>query len=536
MDINLIYHFGAHEPKRKPDSTRYDEYSPHIKGTGLELINIKFDEIFPVFYKYYDDSPVGKAILRNNEKVACKDIKVSLLVKEYMVNPKECKTPSRMDASSEQEIDLYGLFTNEILGITEGTKVSANIFVEYTINGKPYHEEYIETIRIYDRNAITWDDDKKAAAFVTTKDTAVLKFSKNVAGMIKGKVSSSLNDNLLSAMGMFNAISLYGIKYITDPSSAYEVLSQDKLKVDFLQFPRQTLDYKSGDCDDLTVLYCALLESLGIKTAFITIPGHIFMAFSMDVKPEYAQSTFVKPDNYIYRGDQTWVPVEITALDNGFLNAWNTGAKEWREYSGKDKAGFYPVYEAWEKYEPVGFTEPAEGIVLPAEDTLIRYYLEEVMVFVEQEIFPREEKYKAEIKRTGGNVKSVNGLGVLYAKYGLYDKALVQFNIVLKKNEYVPALINAGNIYYLKGEMEKSLTYYERAYTKMPDNPKVLLCVARVNHEMENYGTVKKLYAKLKDLDPGLADEFAYLDLRGDEAARAAEVIKAKGVVLWEEE
>ena len=48
----------------------------------------------------------------------------------------------------------------------------------------------------------------------------------------------------------------------------------DKNAVDFLQFPRQTLVYGAGDCDDISILYNSLLESVGIRTAFITIPGH----------------------------------------------------------------------------------------------------------------------------------------------------------------------------------------------------------------------------------------------------------------------
>ena len=50
-----------------------------------------------------------------------------------------------------------------------------------------------------------------------------------------------------------------------------------------------------------------------------------------------------------------------------------------------------------------------------------------------------------------GSPKYINKLGVLYAKYELTDKALVQFNKILKTREYYPALINMGNIYLFKG-------------------------------------------------------------------------------------
>ncbi|MCK4542225.1 MAG: transglutaminase domain-containing protein [Spirochaetales bacterium] len=77
-----------------------------------------------------------------------------------------------------------------------------------------------------------------------------------------------------------NYLGLYGLNYVVDPRTPYTELSQQREWIDFIQFPRQTLEYRAGDCDDLSILYCALLESVGIETAFITVPGHILMAFS----------------------------------------------------------------------------------------------------------------------------------------------------------------------------------------------------------------------------------------------------------------
>ena len=89
-------------------------------------------------------------------------------------------------------------------------------------------------------------------------------------------------------MGMFEALRLYGINYVIDPNSSYIELSSQAEAVDYLQFPHQTLFYRGGDCDDLSILYSALLESVGIETAFITIPGHIYMAFALDIGEDEA--------------------------------------------------------------------------------------------------------------------------------------------------------------------------------------------------------------------------------------------------------
>jgi hypothetical protein len=59
---------------------------------------------------------------------------------------------------------------------------------------------------------------------------------------------------------MFEALRLYGINYVVDPASSYAALSEDASGLDSLNYPYQTLYYRSGDCDDLSILFCSLLE------------------------------------------------------------------------------------------------------------------------------------------------------------------------------------------------------------------------------------------------------------------------------------
>jgi tetratricopeptide (TPR) repeat protein len=127
-------------------------------------------------------------------------------------------------------------------------------------------------------------------------------------------------------------------------------------------------------------------------------------------------------------------------------------------------------------------------------------------------------------------------MGVLYARYGLMDKAEVEFAKVLDANDYLPTLINLGNMYYLRGQWYQALEYYQRASKKAPENPTVLLGIARVYHELENYKIVEKTYEQLKDKAPDIADRFAYLEMTKSEGVRSADVVRLKGIVLWEEE
>jgi tetratricopeptide (TPR) repeat protein len=219
-----------------------------------------------------------------------------------------------------------------------------------------------------------------------------------------------------------------------------------------------------------------------------------------------------------------------------FETAWFTGAKEWRENRGAGQAVLYPVREAWGTYQAVGFKEGGTGIPLPDRQQVTEAVLIAVNKHVEREIFPQVERLKKKLKENPDDIRSRNKLALTHARYGLYDKALADFLQILKNREYSPALTNAANIYYLKGSLPEALAYYNRALEQNNNNRSALVGVARCNYDLENYGTVKQTYAKIAELDPGLAERFGYLDLRGDDEVRASAVAELSTTVVWEEE
>ncbi|UCB46227.1 MAG: tetratricopeptide repeat protein [Spirochaetota bacterium] len=559
-DTEIYYNLGlAYDKKSKSEKASYDESigiekpekeklppkTKHLlkeeafkrKGDYLKFTDIIFDTVFPVLFKYYDEYPVGRAVLYNSSDSPVNNIKVSLFVKRYMDSPKRCEAPDQLYADKATTINLYALFTDSVLDITEGTKVAADVILTYTYKDNEYSSTVVKTIDIYDRNATVWDDNRKTAAFVTSRDPAVLKLSKFIAGAIQDKGSTAIDKNLRMAMAVYETLSLYGMSYVVDPVSPYSEFSQKKEAVDFLQFPRQSLEYKAGDCDDLSIMYNAMLESLGIETAFITTPGHIFSAFSIGMNPQEARKTFWKTDELIFMNKKAWIPVEVTQINEGFLNAWHAGATQWREAVAKKKEGFYPVHDSWKLYEPVGLPAERVELSLPSRESVISNYLQEVAAFIDREVNSRVASLQTEINRSGGSPKFINKLGVLYARYGLFNKAEREFQRILAKNEtYIPALLNMGHIHYLKKDTDSALEYYEQAYKKSPNNPHTLLSMARVNHELENYDIVKKLYERLKATDQELASQYAYLVLQGEEAVRATKTDELEQVVIWAED
>jgi tetratricopeptide (TPR) repeat protein len=230
---------------------------------------------------------------------------------------------------------------------------------------------------------------------------------------------------------------------------------------------------------------------------------------------------------------RAWMPVETTIIEDGFLKAWLIGSKEWRDNSTRKNAFLFTTKDAWKIYEPVGLFG-SSTLTLPDSDRVVREYVAEVQRFINREISSIERKLISEIDRSGGNANTVNRLGVLYARYGLEEKAISAFNRILKTDEYAPSLMNLGNVYYLQDEYEAALVYYERAYQQEPDNPRVLLGLTRVYQKLGEQEEANKAYSRLKRIDPSLADEYAYLGKANGDGSRAFHP-NGDQKMLWDE-
>ncbi len=417
----------------------------------LQIIDPRFEPVFPVFFKWYDSNPAGTVVIVNKENREIRNVKASIFVKEFMDAPKVFAEIPVLAKGEAKEVPVQALFTDSVLGITESTKVAAEIEVSYELGNGTLKAMRVETLRVLDRNAMNWADDRRAASFVTAKDPVILALAKDVAGAVREAGGAGSDLDLRIAMGIYQALGLYGMKYVIDPASSYVDFSKNESAVDFLQFPRQTLQYKSGDCDDLTILYAALLESVGVETAFITVPGHILAAVALPMTPEEAERTFSRLDRYIVDKGKTYIPVETTIFARGFNAAWAEGARQWR--LGGTEARLIPVRDAWKTYEAVGLREDAPSLSYPAARAVVASYRGELDRFVSDELVPQVARLQEEIKRSGASSRNLNRLGVLYARYGKYAEAEVEFQKVVKRNEeYVPTLVNMANIALIRGD------------------------------------------------------------------------------------
>ena len=327
-----------------------------IKNSSSE-----YEAIFPIFYSRYDQNPFGKVTFLNNEKNAITDVEVSVFIEQFMSTPKVVASYDKVGFGQEFEVNLTAFLNESILNQLQNQLSTLEVKVTYRSLGKASEYKENVSLQTFTRNSMSWEDDRRAAAFISARDGAVQRFARQIQLALKNRVGENPNNQYASAV--FTVLKAYGINYVVDPSSAFTD-NVGTASIDFLQFPYQTLLYHGGDCDDLTILNCSLLEALGVKTAIITIPGHIFMAYDSGYTISEADNKLGRR-NYISQDNKAWVPVEITVSQDTYSLALQLGMKQWNKYP--EERLLIPVEEAWKEYKPVSLPDSDISLAFPKD-------------------------------------------------------------------------------------------------------------------------------------------------------------------------
>lgn len=293
----------------------------------IEYVQI-LSEVYPSSYQALANRPLGKARVRN---VSTKPItaKVSFFVEQYMDNPTEGR-PVYIEPNAEIDVPFYAIFNDAIKFVPSMVLRAANVFVKASL-AEDYDDKSQTRLIIRGRN--DWDGDALTLRyFVTPEDPDIMRFTRTVMSQYKDTIAvvAKQLEKFRTARLLFNEFASR-LTYVNDP----------KASKDRVQFPSETIVLRGGDCDDMTVCYSSLLASVGISTAFVDIvppqrldDAHIFILFDTEVPASQASLIGENPKRYVIRknerGEETvWIPVETTAITEGFQRAWEVGAKEY---------------------------------------------------------------------------------------------------------------------------------------------------------------------------------------------------------------
>ncbi len=444
-------------------------------GTPLSEKDIKIkefsaDRVFAALYTSYYEKAIGRLKLQNTSSGPLKEVKASLYLKNYMDNQTYSLVEKKVVAKNQVvSIPIYAFLNENIKNLHEDTQTTAVLEIDYKkADGKQYKKRDLVKLILKGVNALTWDNLDKLGSFISYKNKQIIRFAR---AALNTKVNSKIdvNTTLVQMVKIVQAVKDAGIKYVSDPSSYRQYSSA---KVDYIQYPVQTLMLKTGDCDDLTVLLTSLLESVGIQTAFVSVPGHIFMmARANDVSDTV---------RVVHHRGGKWIPIEATVIDKGFAYAWMQGYRNYTAYKNRE---IKTVQHVTSKYAPL----------LPKWDETFRIKLSASYVKETQDqlkILSKmliDDPKKVDMKQP---LKKINSQGIKLAKAGQIEKAEAVFKKCIQKNaDYKSPYYNLIVLYWLNKQYNKAVKMFEDFNKKYKKDSKAHFLISKVYLDM---GQVKK--------------------------------------------
>lgn len=475
-----------------------------IKVTTLKQtkppVEIEIGQMQSVFannYKSYETQPIGTIKLTNNTWEDIAQLKVSFVIKEFMDFPTEREIKD-LRPGGFFGVPINAVFNNKILDLTENASIQAEIKVSYYEGNEPqvYTRNY--PITIYERHHLVWTDREQIATFVTPKDPLVLEFVREVAR----QYSDLSPDPLIYARAVFDAFSIIGVSYIQDPNNPYQVSSESADQVDYVQYPRETLNRKSGDCDDLVNLYASALESLGVQTSLLDMPGHIFMMFSTGLEYSTVENDILK-DMFIKHEGKAWIPVEVTLVGGSFIDAWKRGAAVYSEWKNKGLV-VVDLRKAWETYKPATLPHLLWSAEKVKRDDIEAKFGDEIPYLTGIRVKLKSKKYLDALYEDPSDVDALLQLGIIYSEND-WDTAADFFKKILTlKSQSSEAINNLANIYYLKGKYTEAIELYEEATAIDPNDPHLWVNIARCYLKLNKNIKAKEAFEMAYKLNPNI--------------------------------
>jgi len=426
-----------------------------IMSSALEITEFKVENIFPAQFVYYSKNPIGAVTLENTGKTDIKNIKAKIFIPNYMTFPSE-QMIAVLKAGEKKTFEVSATLDKEKLqAVSENTIAQIKTEISYNQGGEEKVRSITKPVTIYSKNSISWNKPGHVGAFVTYKDAAVENFSRNVVGTVKfdQSIYPNASRNMQNAMKIWNAVRAFSINYVTDP---WVVAEGDVL--DEIQFPRQTLAKKAGDCDDSSILLAACLENLGVRTMLIGTSDHIFIMFDTGVNKKNASRVSLNERDYVIRENTVWIPLETTIINKPFADAWRMGAEGFYKTADvKGKMDIIDVRKSWEMSPPSNLASDEKIAATPAAADIEKLLIADAQTLVaaNNEMISQKVAYL----KGQNNEQSSNEAAVILANAGKFDDAIGS----IKTYSSASSQNNLGNIYLLKGDSLNAYKSYSAA-------------------------------------------------------------------------
>lgn len=528
--------------------------NPNKKRYPIRIESASVQDIFPSLIYSYQDLPAGKVRVTNTQSVPVQNLRAVVRFADYMDLPRESMGPLQLQPGETAELELFISLNQKGLELDENLPIQVSLELIYEAEGEEQSVQSSFGSTLLKRSALSWDDSRKLAAFITPNEAEVSGFARRALAALDGKANPGIPASSASFLASYrslrqafvivSAIGAQGLRYVEDPAGPFARGSTQMELVDTVRFPRETLFYQTGDCDDMTALLASLLEAIGIQTAILTSPGHVFLAFNSRIPASESWLLETADLKSIAHAGELWIPLESTNLHLGFIESWRHASGLVRQYQGSSNFEFLPLAEARELYPALPLPRSSFTVLPPSERegaSLLARASEALQssLYRGKETQLTRELREAEQRGAGSStlaaraagrdqLVALNKLAILHDLFGQASAAEERYRRALGIDpDYLPTSVNLSSFYLRQNQAQRALEVASAADAKRPGSSVLTAIRTQALAALGRRDEAGLLYQSLAQSDPQSARQLAYLGLGEASGARASEAEQA---------
>ncbi len=467
----------------------------------LELVAAAFGPLYASLHEFYasdadfEQRPPGRVTVRSRYDRPLR-VKIGAFIAGLMDFPTD--TVVTVPPGEAVVVPLRVELSERALELEKTESRQLRLTLQYALQGERKEFESTLAVSVVEKHGMVWDDPERIGLYVTHLDEAVERFARDtVAAFREEERTAIVYDNLLRAMELFDALSAHGVRYLPDPDNPYGGIVPGRPTLDIVRLPRETLRARAGDCDDLAVLYAALLQNIGIDTALVDVTDHVFVMFDTGLTARSLGQLARDPSLlHVDARGRVWVPVEVTLVGKPFGAAWESAAAT----LASRKFGVIEIKEAWRKYAPLRPRAPAPDIVAPPADGVRPLFAEDLRRQEEALTSPRMRELAQRLAADPADAVAVNALGVLLARRGYLGRAAAHFErVIALLPGFAGGYGNLGNVLYEQGKYQEAVRRYEQSLAR-EERAEILVELALTWCELGKFDLARERYRRAMEI------------------------------------
>jgi tetratricopeptide (TPR) repeat protein len=420
---------------------------------------IQDEPVIPVFRSLYRENPAAMVLIRNEESAEIRDVRVSFRADRYTASEFSCGSAAQIGRRQTVEFPLYADFSRDILNFTENGRILGELVIRYTLLGREKETVRGAAVELYNRNTFPPGEKRGLASFVSPNSPEVLEFSKNITGLARAARRTGLNQNMQFGIWLFEGLKAGNI--------ALEEKSGGAVRLEEIQFPAQTLAYRSGSAVDLGLLYAGTLEAAGIPAALIPLEDDFIVAAYLGIAPSAASLLFTNFDRLLIVDDDLWLPLSMAG--ENYTSAWIRGAEKLNAaFASEVEVDFIILEDAWAYYPPAGLPPQGVRIARPGEDELKEAVNLAIDRYAEAELLPKAAEIEQQLAGTPSPIL-YNQLGIVLLRSGRNREAKIAYETAANMGS-VPAMNNRANLAIIEKDYAEAVRWFREVLARHPDN------------------------------------------------------------------